>query len=236
VVTTTPRDLIIAGYARSIRNRPKTIATEETELLNLVIRLFRGWYAYAATVNYTVFAGLVDVEDQAESGGPDLDGWERPEDAEVIFRIERTRHTTGGSGSARDEVSVVPYDDPKAEPGKGAVYRIGQVFLPAGNAKDPTGGTLRFFFSRRPTDPSSLDDTVDAAWIESYNDLLILDIAMYLAAKDGRADEVAQLTAERTEWTQRFTNFLMHPEAKELHRFATTRRTPGTPLTPTQAG
>jgi hypothetical protein len=236
VVSTTVLDILVAAYARSLKNKPGTIATEATELLNLVTRLLRGWYAYAATVNYTVFAGLVDVEAQAESGGPDQEGWERPEDAEVVFRIERTGHTTGGSGAAQDEVVVVPYDDPHAEPGKGAVYRIGQVYFPAGNAKDPTGGELRIFFSRRPSDPATVDDTLDPQWIESYNDLLILDVAIYLAVKDGRADEAQQLNAERTDWMQRFTNFLLHPEANERRRFATQRRVPGTPITPTQAG
>jgi len=236
VVTTTVMDILIAAYARSIKNRPGTIATEATELLELVRRIQRYWYSYAATINYTVFAGLAEVQMSAESGGPLTQGWERPDEAVTIFRVERTTRTEGGEGTDGTEVSIVAYDDRGAEQGKGAIFRLGLAFFPAGNPKDPTGGTLRFYFSRKPNDPATVDDLLDEQWRESYNDLFILDVAIYLAAKDGRADEVMQLNAERTEKVMAFTEFLKHPEANERRRFGTVRRVPGTQITPPQAG
>ncbi len=216
-VTTTPRMILEGAYAKSTKNKPGTIATESTELLQVVIRSMRGLYAVAARVNPTFFAEEATVA--AVSGA-----WPRPELAESIFRIERTTTTTGGTGSAGDEVVVVPFDDRKAESGIGAVYRIGQNFKSAGNAPDPTGGDLKFFYSKRPTDPANLDATLDALWTEQFNELLILEVAIYLALKDARADEVVALRSDRDTWVRLFVAFLEHSEVNERRRHGHVRR------------
>jgi len=216
-VTTTPRQILTAAYAKSTKNRPGTIATESTELLQVVIRAMRGLYALAARVNPTFFATDTDVAFASP-------GWLRPDLAESIFRIERTAATTGGTGAAGDEVVVVPFDDRTAESGIGAVYRIGQTYRPAGNAPDPTGGTLKFYYSKRPSDPANLDATVDSMWTEQFNELLILEVAMYLALKDGRGDEVAALRGDRDTWARLFIAFLEHGEVNERRRFGHLRR------------
>jgi hypothetical protein len=236
-MATTPQDIIVAALARSTKNKPGTIATASTELFHVVVRLLRGLYSYAATVNYTVFAGLLDVTATTKAGGPVgvTKGWQRPGDAELVFRIERTATTTGGVGTTGDPVIVVPYDDRQAETGLPAVFRMGQTYFPAGNAIDPTGGDLRFFFSRVPDDPKSFIDPLDAQWIEQYNDLLIIPCAIYLAKKDGRADEVPGLESEQQAWMALFTEFLKHPEL-ERRRIGLVRRIPGTPVSPATAG
>jgi hypothetical protein len=216
-VTTTPRDILLAAYAKSTKNKPGTIATESTELLQVVIRAQRGLYAFAARVNPTFFATYTDVT--ATSGA-----WARPQQAESIFRIERTNNTTGGTGTAGDEVVLVPFDDRKAESGLGAVYRIGQSFYPAGNTPDPTGGDLRFYYAKRPSDPADLNAALDALWTEQFNELLVLEVAIYLALKDGRGDEAAVLRADRDTWARLFIAFLEHSEANERRRFGHLRR------------
>jgi hypothetical protein len=217
-------NIITAAYNYSSKNKPGTIATEATELLQLVIRRLRRLYALAPRINYTYFAGFAEVDANAESGGPEDEGWERPQEAESVFRIERTSHTVGGQGKPRDEVKIVGYDDVKAEEGYGCVFRMGQTYFSAGNPLDPTGGQLRIFFSRRPTDPTTVNDPLDVQWTEQFNDLLILDVAAYLAAKDGRDAEAASLRAERKEWLQQFVMFLEHCEANEVRRLANVRR------------
>ena len=210
-VTTTPRDVILAAYAKSTKNKPGTIATEATELLQVFIRSMRGLYSVAARVNPTFFAEDVDVTLAASA-------WARPETAESIYRIERVAGTTGGTGSAGDEVAVVPLDDKTAEKGMNAVYEFGQKFKTAGNSLDPTGGDLKFYYAKRPTDPADLDTAIDALWQESYDELLILETAIYLAMKDGRNAELENLKGARDTWAGLFIAFLEHSTANERHR------------------
>lgn len=224
-VTTTPRNIIDAAYAKSMKNKPGTIATESTELLQLVIRALRGLYSVAARVNPTFFAEEDDIT--LATGA-----WARPLVAESIYRIERVSGTTGGTGDDGDEVVVVPFDDKTAEEGMNAVYEFGQKFYPAGNALDPTGGDLKFYYAMRPADPATLVATLDPLWQESYNELLILETAIYLAMKDGRADEVAGYKGERDTWATLFIAFLEHSTVNmrarfgQEHKFITKRLVP----------
>lgn len=195
-----------------MRNKPGTIATESTELLQLVIRSLRGLYAVSARVNPTFFAEDADVTLASTA-------WARPETSESIYRIERVAATTGGTGAAGDEVVVVPFDDKKAESGIPAIYEFGQKFKTAGNTPDPTGGDLKFYYSKRPTDPANLDAAIDALWQESFDELLILETAMYLAIKDSREAEVNNLKGERDNWAAMFVAFLEHSTANERRRF-----------------
>jgi hypothetical protein len=211
-VTTTPEDLIEAAYAKSLKNNPGQIATESTELLQLVIRMLRKFYAISARVNPTYFASSSQVAAPG-SGLP----WARPEGAESIFRIENP---------SAAEVVVVPFDDRTAEEGKPAVYRMGKNFYEAGNTPDPdpASDALTFWYTKRPTDPANLTATIDATWEEQFNELVILEIAAYLSNKDGRAEELGQLAAERDDWLRMFIMFLEHETANERRRFGHLRR------------
>ena len=104
------------------------------------------------------------------------------------------------------------------------MYPFGQVYRPAGNTPDPTGGDLQFFYAKRPTDPADLDTALDALWTEQFNELLILEVALYLAAKDGRTDELASLGADRTSWLRLFQGFLEHETVDLLSRFGGAHR------------
>lgn len=211
-VTTTPQDFMDAAYAKSMKNNPGQIATESTELLQLVIRTLRKFYSVAARVNPYYFATSSEVAAPG-SATP----WARPEGAESVFRIRKADGT---------EVMVVPEDDRDAEEGKPAVYRWGKNYYEAGNTSDPDPATdaLTFYYSKRPTDPATVATTVDSTWEEAYNELVILEIAAYLANKDGRAEEMAQLAAERDEWLRLFIMFLEHETANERRRFGHLRR------------
>jgi len=304
-VTTTPTDLIEAAYAKSMKNNPGQIATETTELLQVVVRMLRKFYSIAARVNPLYFADTEVVAPTASG-----DGWTRPEGAESIFRIEKkkagtpvytadntgdgvvtvtvgpdavlgayvlectaeagnggtfkltdpagviaaadvavgTLHTTTGelnvlvADGAEDwdtgdiititvtdqEVVVVPENDRGAESGLPAVYRKGKTFYAAGNTYDPVetalGDSLTFWYSKRPDDPASVDGVVDLSWEEAYNELVILEIALYLSNKDGRNEEMAQLASERDEWLRLFIMFLEHETSNERRRYGHLRR------------
>jgi hypothetical protein len=201
-VVTTPRIILDGAYAKSQKNKPGAIATESVELLQLVIRAMRGLYAFSARINPTFFAESAAVAFAAP-------GWPRPQTAEAIFRIENP---------AGAEVVVVPFDDRGAEKGMPAVFPLGQVYRPASaGAPDPQAGNLTFFYSKRPTDPADLNATLDALWTEQFNELLILEVAIYLAIKDGRADELGAYKSDRDRWANLFGAFLEH-ETMNLRR------------------
>lgn len=204
-VTTTVQDILDAAYAKSTKNQPGTIATEATELYSVVVRSLRGLYAFAARINPVYFSDTAAV---TESSGV----WERPEQAEAILRIET---------AAGDEVVVVPYDDRLAADPKPQVYEFGGDFTAsAGQTAAPTGD-LTFWYSKRPADPTPADLTgvLDEDWQEDFNELLILEVAIYLALKDGRGDEVVLLKEERNQWAQIFANHLQHATSNLQRRF-----------------
>lgn len=212
-VTTTPRDILEAAYPRSMQNNPGTIATESTELLAVVKRALDGCFAFAARINPTFFADTADV---VGVGGV----WARPETAESLFRIEEADGT---------EVVVVPYDDRTAEALLPSLYEYGRNFYAAGNATDPGDtDTLTFYYSKRADQPAGLDSTLDALWVEQFNELLILEVALYLAVKDGaaqsRGNELQALVAERNRWANRFNAFLEHATTNLRRRYGHVRR------------
>jgi len=235
-MSTVAQDLVVAAIGRSSKNKGEILANNASELLALIARLQQAAFSLAATVNYTVFAGFLDVAAQAESGGPEDVGWLVPPDAECVFRIERLHTTEGGTGGKGDQITEVMFDDRAAEPGKPCVYRLGGIYLPAGNAPDPTGGDIRFYYSRVPVAPTTIDDTLDAQWPDRFDNLLITQIALYLAKKDGRTDEVTWLATEETEWKAQFTAWLGRPSVNVVTRKGLTRRIPNPVVQPAGAG
>jgi hypothetical protein len=208
-VTTTPQIIIDDAQNRSSKNRPGVLLTDATEGLRLVIRAMQGLYSYGARVNPIFFAGTAEVPFASP-------GWPRPENAESVYRIENPQGV---------EVVVVPYDDRAAEPTEPAVYEIGQVFRPASAAApNPQAGNLTFWYARRPANPANKDAAIDALWPEAYNELLILEVAIYLALKDGRMDEVGFLKEERNVWLKLFTAFMEHATANLRARYNLVRR------------
>lgn len=216
-VTTKVQDIVTGALTRSAKNSPGIIANNAVELVEVVRRAMAGLYSFAARINPTYFAESADV-------APVAAGWQRPEAAESVFRIERT---------AGAEVVVVPLDDRAAEQGSPAVFTLGQLYRPAGNPLDPVlPEHLVFYYSKRPTRPALLTDTLDALWNESYNDLLISEVAVYLALKDGRMDEVEPVRADRDRWAMLFAAFLEHETVGTRRRFGVVNRTTGQGIVP----
>lgn len=200
-VTTTIQDILNGAYGKSTKNQPGTIAAETTELLKVVNRIHRGIYAFAARINPIFFAESASV---AEASGT----WVRPETAESIVRIENTSNV---------EVTIVPLDDRAAEPTLLAVYEFGQKFFTAAGLV-PTGN-LTFWYSKRPTTYTLLADILDSLWTEQFNEILILELAIYLSSKDGRFDEVQMFIPERDRWLGLFGVFLQHSTSNLRRRF-----------------
>lgn len=205
----TPQQIILGAYGRSKLNNPGKIATESTELLGRVNQALTRCFRFAARINPEFF-GKEDAVAFAASG------WARPADAELVFWIEK-------DGA---QVIVVPRWDRKADTGRPAVYRMGQQYKSAGNPSDPTAGSLTFCYARRPAAAGSLGATLDSAWPDAFAPLLELELAMFLALKDGRGDEMAVLKVDRDAHAQEFMTFLEHETVGEVRRFERTLHLP----------
>lgn len=203
----TAEDIVVGAYGYSTKNRPDQIATKATELLRVVNRAFMGIYTVASHVNPEFFADETVVAFAAP-------GWARPALALTVWRIENP---------AGNEVKVVTRDDKKAELGWPCVYPLKKIYRGAGNALDPVAGNLTFCYSLLPTLVAAIANAVDANWVEQYNELPILEVAIYLALKDGRMDEVEALKVDRDKWAQLFIEFLMLETANVTRRFARQR-------------
>ena len=205
--TTSVQDILDGAFAQSSKNQPGNIADDEIELLGVVKRKLQGINAFAARVNPLHFALQDDV-----TGAAGI--WERPEAANAIIRIET---------DAFVEVVVVPFDDRLAADPKPALYEFGGNFIVSPLQTNPPGDDddLTFWYSKRPDDPDPFDLTglLDPDWDDAYNDLLILEVAIYLAQKDGRSEEVNMLKGERNTWAQLFGQFLQHSTANIQRRF-----------------
>lgn len=197
-------DVVVAAMGTSTKNQPGHIATQATELRNVVRRLLQGVFALTARVN-PEFYGEREVVPFAAGG------WARPADVELLWRIELPEG---------DEVIVVPSDDRKADTARPAVYRLGRTFYSAGNAADPIGGNLTFLFSSRPAVLAAITDPVDARFPDQFDGLLISDLAAYLARKDGRVDEAAAFREERDSWLKLYLAHVEHEVTNEVRRWA----------------
>ena len=200
----TVADILVAAIARSSKNEADNLATFGTELVAALNRSLRGAYAIAARVNPEYVGAIELVTGVAGT-------WARPALAESVWWVETT---------AGDEVAVVPPAERAAEPGRPSLYRLGRSYVTVGRVADPGAtDTLRFYCALRPAALTATTESLPATWDRAYDDLLITDLAMYLALKDGRESELAPLRAERAAWLQLYVNFLTHETANVRRRF-----------------
>ncbi len=198
----TPQDILTDAYAKSKKNQPRKIAEENVELLGVVNRAIRAFFMYGARVNPYFYMISTPVSFGAGY-------WVRPPLAEAVFMIK-------DSGV---EVVVVPIEDLQAATADPAVYRSGQKYYSAGNPLDPTSGDLDFIHSRTPADAANLSATIDDAFPVAYNELPILEVAIYLATKDDRMAEATILVGERDAWLRLYLAHLEHETMNEVRRW-----------------
>ena len=84
-VTTTPRQIIEAAYATSLKNQPAHIADEPTELLGAFNRLLKAVYSISPDYDPTYFAEIAAL---TEVGAAPTRSWVEPENAEMIYWLE----------------------------------------------------------------------------------------------------------------------------------------------------
>lgn len=201
-VTITPQDVLNQAYAKSLKNQPGFIANEATELLAQVNRALRALYSIAASINPTFFGKSADMSEAGQT-------WLEPDDAESVYYMEEK------SGGA--EVIVVPVNEQDVEPGKKAVYSVGRVFR--ASSTNPPSAVVTAYYSKKSEIAASLSTPLDQTWDEGHNELLVLELALFLAIKDGRAEELGGLAQQRNMELRRFVTRLEHHLANIRSRF-----------------
>lgn len=196
-------DIIVAGMGRSRQNATTDLATYETELLALINRCLLSYFTLAAKLNPEYVGSIEMVAESAAT-------WARPARAEMVWKVTTAAGVT---------VAVIPPDDRGMEAGLPAIYRLGRTFFAAGRGNDPTGNLL-FYCALRPAPLASTSTALPATWDGTYDELLILDVALYLALKDNRQEELSRLTAEQEKWLALYREFLTHETTAMRRRTA----------------
>jgi hypothetical protein len=198
----TAQDILLAAFGRSRQNDVGDLATLETELLQRVNTSLIAYFAVAAARAPLFIGERVSV--------PDVGGtWLRPVGAEIVWAVQ----TPDGS-----PVAILPADDLTIDPQSPAIYQLGRRYYKPGRANDPSGA-LDFFCAMRPPAMTAMTDPLPEAWEEAYNELLVLDVAMYLATKDGRESELKRLEGEHEGWLALYVQFLGHETLAQRRRW-----------------
>lgn len=189
----TVEELCIAALAKNKTNQPDVLEGG-TELLDVYNRIMRGLYAVAARVNPSYFGAMVNV---TGVGG----AWARPA-AEMVYRVE----TLAGV-----RVHIVPVDNRTAQEGSPALCPWGQTYRVAVTADGPGAtDTLVFYTAAVAPAATAYSDETPAAWPDSFDELVVVLLAMYLAEKDERADDIPALAKAEERWTSLYIAHLEH--------------------------
>lgn len=198
------QDYITRAIARSYRNRGEVLAPQVPELLDALTLLFTQRYAQASGLNPAVFLKRAVLNWVA-------DGWTIPADCDtmVLMRVN--------SGA---QVFVVAIDNLDAEPTEAAVYRMGRRYLPAGNPVDPVNVPLVAFYTQIPAAFAAVDQAPGPEWPQQFDTMVVVDLAVWMATKDGRADDLQALAPEQGAWDAKYREWLQRESLGLVRQFA----------------
>lgn len=220
-MSVTAQTIIQQAYGYSLRNRSGSVADEATELVNVINRLVLDAFLVAASLN----PAKIGVADEVDFAVAPVNGWPRPARALSIYRIEAVGGSTAPALADGTEVVVVPDEDRRANLLVPTIYERGDTFFPnpAGHSTSPTGGKLRILAARRPnllTAGGSLTATIDPLFPDDMAGLLVVQLALYLAGKDGRTDELDKLVREEARWATLWEQYLSAATVVTQRRWA----------------
>lgn len=219
---TTYEEIITNAHGYSSKSRPDQIATKATELLALASRSVRAIFAIAARAHPEYWG-------QTANTAHDGVGWPRPANAQAVIGIQRSNDAV--------PVKIVPFDDRLAELSFPSVYFYGRKYRITGSALGPfNGDLLTIAYSRMPNKPLLLTDIIDAEWEEAFDNFVTVDVAIYLALKDGRLDEVETLKPVQQKEAQLFLDFMASANIGQVFRFGQPRRVTVPSIMPLLAG
>jgi len=172
------QQLLEAAYSRSTANDPGKLATDG-ELMPVLNRIYQTLYAlkavsapeqHTAAANIVLAAGIGTL----------------PTDMIDIRRIEGL----GGVVAAGLKINVIPVE----EKDRGwhlapRMYRQGNsIISPVGTGDPAVSDTVKLFHLDAPATLSALATTLDVRYPVRFEELLVVELAMYLSTKDATRD------------------------------------------------
>ena len=196
----TAQTILEAGINRSTSNDPGKLSMD-SELLGLLNRKYQTYHAMLglSAPDRALGTGVVAMAGSPPAGT-------LPTDMVDLRRVQT---------AAGVQVSVVPVDEKdRSWHLAPAVYRQGNTIVSLGRTGDPVAAaSLTIYYVDAPGALSALGDTLDARFPVQCHELLVLDVALYLSAKDeGRnPSEYERLKSERDFHWQAFTALVASP-------------------------
>lgn len=174
-MTTTAQQLIEAAYSRSTANDPGKLATDG-ELLSVANRVYHALFALAAAAAPERYASKTTLTLASAPPTASL-----PAD---IIDIRRIQNNAGA------KVNVIPIEEiDRTWHLAPAVYRQSGAIFSRGAASDPIAGdVLTMWYLDAPADLAALATQVDARFPTRHVELIVVELAMYLATKDTGRD------------------------------------------------
>ena len=192
--------IVAAAYAVSKRAQVDVDATP-AELANVLNSAMRRYFTAGTSLNPHAFL----KEDTLKTQG---DAWKRPDDAEYVWQLKR----------ADKPMTIVPFDNQDADPKNYCVYRVGNLYKPVARPPNLTPeirDNIRVYYARQPDvlnvtwEKSKLfNAAIDVLFPQGHEQLLSLELGLFLARKDGRDKDVAALMPWREEERGRFLESL----------------------------
>lgn len=164
-----------------------------TELVGVVDAAQKRVMAIGGAKAPTLFARRYSISPPG-AGNP----WTKPETAGTVIYMQKT------SGQ---RVSVVPVDDPYADGPPSVFFSNGGFYTVYGDP-NPQTDTLVLTASAIPQTLAGESSQLDSLYPSAFTSLLELEVALYLAIKDQRANEAAALQALLDRATQSYMVWL----------------------------
>lgn len=205
-----------AAIARSASSQPDMLTVGEPELLRVVQRTLSRLYLLGARRRSTNFGATATAVFTA--GSPS--GWPFPADCLSILRVEALASVSAEALAAGTEVAVTRLDDQDGMRGMPAVYEFGRRLVSCGGADDPVNQDLQIFYAAAAPTLASPADPLPDALPDMFHPLLELPLAIYIARKEGRTDDLAVFQAELSEESAYFDAWLTDASIAPGDRFA----------------
>ena len=204
----TAEAIIAVAYGRSKRADPNRGDTTSEELIVKLNEVIGTYFQEAAKINKAFFGKRVTVPYDDE-----LYGWARPD-----LRPRRSR------GSRTERARRSPTCRSTTGRRKRARASTGTAASTTGRTRRGSpAGDLTFFCSRRPVDVAVVEDEIDEAWPHGHEPLLALELAIYMAMKDNRDQDLPALETQRQRQAARFGMFIAHEDMSVRSRKAKTQ-------------
>jgi hypothetical protein len=184
-MSTTVQILVEAAYSRSTANDPGKLATDG-ELVALANRIYQVIFAASAVAapERYLSRATISLTGNPASGALSAD----------IIDVRRVQRADG------TKINVIPVEEiERSWHLAPAMYRQAELLISRGKPGDPVGEPVTVFQLDAPASLTALTDVLDARFPVRHLELIIVEMATYLATKDeGRnASEFAALKTYR---------------------------------------